>query len=442
MQSPLSGTMRSELFNNRSTLVLPGTSRVVQGMGVRERSTTEHHPHQVPANVRAMGESRASKLTDAVPHYDEISVLQYISSHNLRKHIKVTFPITIPEWPVVGRGRIFTVRRFPTGWGYDQVEDNYFTAAAAVKCLASSVRSGEEERSLRYRCLVQELRILLHEPIKKHPNFSTISELGWEPDPLAQNCFLPCLHEEYAIFGSLDNLMGAIDMDYVWKQRFMLDVAEGLAALHKCGIAHSDVKMENVMVFRCEDALFDIIAKLSDFGFSVEIDRSDQETKLIGCTPLWAAPEVLESYNNLDLVSADIYSLGFVIWGIAIDGANPTKALDALICSDDIIGDWATWKQSNELVSLAAAQLHSVDNPGTLDVEEVCHLVSLVLQADPAERDIHAVLHRLRGRCKRTSQHEDFENVEYSTLPPFDHNAASNLNLHYSTVLTRQSRSI
>jgi serine/threonine protein kinase len=46
-----------------------------------------------------------------------------------------------------------------------------------------------------------------------------------------------------------------------------LEVAEGIAALHACSIAHCDLKQENVLVVSHQER--GVICKISDFGHSI-----------------------------------------------------------------------------------------------------------------------------------------------------------------------------
>jgi serine/threonine protein kinase len=413
---------RSDLFSvPRSTLLLPDDSQnaqIASGLSLRHSRTIKRSTLMLPHDIQNLKESSLIKSNEDLSGYDEITLLQYIIEAKVGRKIKITPPTALHYWPISGRGRIFTVKRFPTGGGGEMAWDNLEAPAVAVKCLASSTHSEPGELSLRYRCLLQELRILLHEPIRQHFNFAQLDELGWEPDPLTPDSFLPYICTEYARYGTLHSLLTAVHAEYLWKQRFILDIAEGISALHQCGIVHSDIKTDNVLIIPAEDANFPLVAKISDFGFSVM-----ESSKVVGCTPLWAPPEVLRSDANQSTAacSMDIYSLGFVIWSVAIDGRNPFEILN-FESVGSMAETWMSWKDSNELVSFAVASLHSDDIYPDTDVEEMCNLLCTTLQSDPADRDIDIVLACLRGQCKRTSKNEISETLKYEPLEPFDFN--------------------
>lgn len=80
------------------------------------------------------------------------------------------------------------------------------------------------------------------------------------------------------------------------------DCLAALAALHRDGVVHSDVKPSNIMLKRTG------AAKLIDIGSAFEIDHApDSRT----CTPAYAAPEVLEGAEATP--RSDLASLGYVL---------------------------------------------------------------------------------------------------------------------------------
>jgi eukaryotic-like serine/threonine-protein kinase len=80
------------------------------------------------------------------------------------------------------------------------------------------------------------------------------------------------------------------------------DCLAGLAALHREGIIHGDVKPSNVMLKRTG------IAKLIDFGSAYSVDNPPP---CRSCTPSYAAPEVLE--GAAVNARSDLASLGYVL---------------------------------------------------------------------------------------------------------------------------------
>ncbi|MCH5376406.1 MAG: serine/threonine protein kinase [Planctomycetes bacterium] len=88
-----------------------------------------------------------------------------------------------------------------------------------------------------------------------------------------------------------------------------------LAALHRENIVHGDVKPSNVMLKRTGTA------KIIDIGSA--FDQSDPPVQQT-CTPMYAAPEVLQSMANTP--RSDLASLGYVLVEM-LSGRQPFKGL-------------------------------------------------------------------------------------------------------------------
>jgi serine/threonine-protein kinase len=80
------------------------------------------------------------------------------------------------------------------------------------------------------------------------------------------------------------------------------DCLGALAALHREGIVHGDVKPSNVMLKRTGHA------KIIDIGSAFDIDDPPQKQ---ACTPSYAAPEVLEGAEATP--QSDLASLGYML---------------------------------------------------------------------------------------------------------------------------------
>ena len=90
-----------------------------------------------------------------------------------------------------------------------------------------------------------------------------------------------------------------------------------LAALHRTGILHGDVKSSNIMVKRTGNA------KIIDIGSAVSVQSMPASRT---CTPAYAAPEVLEGREHSP--RSDLASLGYVLVEM-LSGQPPFSGLNS-----------------------------------------------------------------------------------------------------------------
>jgi len=111
---------------------------------------------------------------------------------------------------------------------------------------------------------------------------------------------------------------------------FMAQMCDGVAHCHACGVAHRDLKLENVLL---NDAG---VVKVIDFGLSHQYER-DAKTGTVDRSKMiegfcgsksYAAPEVLVG-RGYDGFQADMWSLGVCLFGLLngffpVDEAKPS----------------------------------------------------------------------------------------------------------------------
>ncbi|KAL2281754.1 hypothetical protein FJTKL_11429 [Diaporthe vaccinii] len=185
-------------------------------------------------------------------------------------------------------------------------------------------------------CLLRELRVILHPPLLSHGCIMQALAHGWYHDPIIG--MQPYLVLEYSDYGSLTDYLRRSKISPVERRELALDTASALNALHSCRIIHGDIKPENVLIYDNDDnesyldnlEVRSQIARLADFGAAVfEQDFILQrEVSYLG-TPKYLSPEFAgrpgvsgasESPTFDSHKSADVYSLGLVIWEIIKDG--------------------------------------------------------------------------------------------------------------------------
>ena len=136
-----------------------------------------------------------------------------------------------------------------------------------------------------------------------------------------ENAIIPALILERAHHGSLANLLDdSIPVRVPGENQVSLcaDVTAGLLAIHNAGIAHGDVKADNVLVFQSSNNMKPYIAKLSDFGSIISLSPTQAAATRYYGTTLVNAPEVdsQSAWNSLDtrgFIACDNYSLGLLL---------------------------------------------------------------------------------------------------------------------------------
>ncbi|XP_066265460.1 uncharacterized protein [Branchiostoma lanceolatum] len=91
---------------------------------------------------------------------------------------------------------------------------------------------------------------------------------------------------------------------FSYTRNLAVQLCEGLRTIHDAGYMHRDLKLINILVTK------DNTVKLADFGLT---KREVNITGTVAGTLLYAAPEVKEEGKMYDK-SADIYSLGLILW--------------------------------------------------------------------------------------------------------------------------------
>lgn len=185
--------------------------------------------------------------------------------------------------------------------------DEQLQRRVAVKRLQLQPGLSKPDADLAAERIMREARLTarLH-----HPNavqvFDVIDDEG-----------RPCLIMQYVPSRSLEDVVrtdGPLAPASV--ARIGTQVAAALAAAHRAGIVHRDVKPGNVLI--AEDGT----AKITDFGISHAVDDvSLTSTGLVTGTPAYLAPEVARGARS-DFAS-DVYSLGATLY-MAVEGEPPT----------------------------------------------------------------------------------------------------------------------
>ena len=178
---------------------------------------------------------------------------------------------------------------------------------------------------------------------------------------------------ELAENGNLANIIrytGGLGEEFA--KFYFIQICHAINYIHYFGIAHMDIKLENILL----DRYFN--AKVADFGVSVDVSQTGGLSNRVRGTYCYMAPEIvgLIPSDTYDVYKADIYSLGMWLY-VMLFGEFPLKE-DSETCSNfdsETIG-WITGlKWSTEIKKLW--------DLASLDLQD---LLSSMLWIDPDER--------------------------------------------------------
>ena len=217
-----------------------------------------------------------------------------------------------------------------------------------------------------------------------HPNIVPIYDLG--------------KNQSNALFYSMKRVKGTPWRDMLESKNqkenieILLKVADAAAFAHSRGVIHRDLKPENVMLGDFGEVL------VMDWGLALTTEsfaaaRSIAATTSIGCTPAYAAPELVRGPRGKIAAHSDIYLLGAILYQI-VSGEPPHRGNNALQCLAAATGNKITpTEQTGELIDIALKAMATEPEDRHADVkgfqaairEYLSHSESLVLAEHAAE---------------------------------------------------------
>jgi serine/threonine protein kinase len=138
---------------------------------------------------------------------------------------------------------------------------------------------------------------------------------------------LPAIVMEFVEGYALDRF--AAQLNYEQKARLLREVAQGLAAAHRHGLIHRDLKPDNVLVGP------DLRPKILDFGLALSLEEAAAQPRGFEGTPLYASPEQVQSKPLT--AASDIFSFGSLMFKV-LSGRPPFEGETA----DEVFGAIAT----------------------------------------------------------------------------------------------------
>ncbi|RBA10408.1 TKL protein kinase [Fusarium proliferatum] len=166
-----------------------------------------------------------------------------------------------------------------------------------------------------------EIRALLHETLRYHPNIVRLVGLCWGPNGASGSVY-PQLVIEHAEHGTLEDIQSnsKSPLSFAVKQKLLFDAGKGLSIIHACSIIHGDIKRQNVLIFADKSSNGAYIAKLADFGGAVYGSEKHDSYRFICKTPRYAAPETDGIVTAEAAKLCDVYSFGLLVCETFADG--------------------------------------------------------------------------------------------------------------------------
>lgn len=196
-------------------------------------------------------------------------------------------------------------------------EDLQLSRFVAIKTIRPDLFANEEIK----KRIAHECR--MHAAIGVHPNIVALYDRLEENG----NVYLIMEYVEGVLLSELLASQGTLlaSLKVVDLLDIILQLLEGLSAIHQKDIIHRDIKPANIIIRNQSSRKFDV--KLMDFGIARAEIEDSQITRLTMLdangpgTPIYMAPERIDQklFGNL-CAATDLYSVGVILFQMLSDG--------------------------------------------------------------------------------------------------------------------------
>jgi serine/threonine-protein kinase len=172
----------------------------------------------------------------------------------------------------------------------------------AVKVMPSSLDTPQAARAFDEAEMVARVR---------HPNVVRIFDHGTSPDGVS---FLAMEYVRGISLGALVRAEGPLPLAQI--RTIASQLLAGLAAIHREGLVHADLKSDNVLIDQDSDHI-----TIIDFGLARPSKmRLRADDQIISGTPEYMAPELIR--GAMIMPSADLYAVGVILYEL-LTGTTP-----------------------------------------------------------------------------------------------------------------------
>jgi serine/threonine protein kinase len=237
------------------------------------------------------------------------NLLSYASALGIKVFPKTAFDVD--TWTRIGAGS------YSVTWKANILSDA--GTAVAVKQPAGSFTraSSDVESSVQHAGLtsiIQELRILANAKLRDHPNLPHVLGVFFREEERPAG-IRPCVVFDLAVSDLKQYLTSQRSVGITPQEltRFACNIANGIGALHSCGLVHGDVKPENILLFDRDSVLTAAVGDLGTCGTPSQVSGAIPGS-IRFCAPEYHNGSVFASYINKP--SRDVYNFGLLLWSI------------------------------------------------------------------------------------------------------------------------------
>ena len=241
---------------------------------------------------------------------------------------------TWPEWSIVSTigggtyGKVYKAKRTVNGHEFESAIKIVIIPGSEEErqeILSYALTEEDTSKFLKSQVDDADREILLMESLKGNSHVVSIEDHKIILNAETQTYYLFIRMELLIPFAEVDN---ANTMSVEQKVKLGTDICTALEDCQRHGIIHRDIKPDNIFLSR-DKAYY----KLGDFGIGRVLSTGQTATMRRG-TPLYIAPEVYKcsSYDQ----TADIYSLGMVLYTLFNNGRAPLTPNKPLLTSKDL----------------------------------------------------------------------------------------------------------
>ena len=173
----------------------------------------------------------------------------------------------------------------------------------AIKLLSPELAQGEARQRF-----LQEARVVGQ---LSHPSIITLHDMGIE-----ESTSTPYLVMEFLNGQPLDRILDKGSVPLPRACAWIAEVAVALAAAHKKGVIHGDIKPANILI--TEEGR----VKLMDFGMARLAARETSGNSLSGTPAYWCPEQIMGKPQD---ARSDLFSLGVVLYEL-VTGRRPFDA--------------------------------------------------------------------------------------------------------------------